>query len=43
MRLIGEKVFDPTMHLCEKCQYPILVYGRMVSLLVDLLLICIVG
>ncbi|KAK7102275.1 E3 ubiquitin-protein ligase Hakai-like [Littorina saxatilis] len=29
VRLIGEKVFDPQIHLCEKCQYPILVYGRM--------------
>ena len=30
VKLIGEKVFDPQIHLCEKCQYPILVYGRMV-------------
>lgn len=29
VKLIGEKVFDPQIHLCEKCQYPILVYGRM--------------
>ncbi|GFN76192.1 E3 ubiquitin-protein ligase hakai [Plakobranchus ocellatus] len=27
--LVGEKMFDKTIHLCEICELPILVYGRM--------------
>ncbi|XP_077986995.1 E3 ubiquitin-protein ligase Hakai-like [Glandiceps talaboti] len=28
--LIGEKVADPMIHCCDKCQLPILIYGRMI-------------
>ncbi|XP_032242071.2 E3 ubiquitin-protein ligase Hakai isoform X2 [Nematostella vectensis] len=27
--IIGQKVQDPLLHLCEKCSLPILVYGRL--------------
>ncbi|KAH9512615.1 hypothetical protein Btru_038959 [Bulinus truncatus] len=27
--LIGEKIYDKMIHLCETCELPILVYGRM--------------
>ncbi|RUS87995.1 hypothetical protein EGW08_004273 [Elysia chlorotica] len=29
VNLIGEKIYDKTIHLCEVCELPILVYGRM--------------
>ncbi|GFR57433.1 E3 ubiquitin-protein ligase Hakai [Elysia marginata] len=29
VNLIGEKIYDKTIHLCELCELPILVYGRM--------------
>ena len=29
--LIGEKVINPMIHCCDKCEAPILIYGRMVS------------
>lgn len=29
VHLIGEKIYDKTIHLCEVCELPILVYGRM--------------
>jgi E3 ubiquitin-protein ligase Hakai len=28
--LIGEKVINPFIHCCDKCEAPILIYGRMV-------------
>lgn len=28
--LIGEKVINPMIHCCDKCEAPILTYGRMV-------------
>nr|XP_006820324.1 PREDICTED: E3 ubiquitin-protein ligase Hakai-like [Saccoglossus kowalevskii] len=28
--LIGEKVVDPMIHCCSKCDLPILIYGRMI-------------
>lgn len=31
VNLIGEKVVNPRIHCCEKCQLPILVYGRMIA------------
>ena len=31
MNLIATKVLNPLIHLCEKCDCPILAYGRMVS------------
>lgn len=30
VNLIGEKVVNPRIHCCDKCELPILVYGRMV-------------
>ena len=33
VNLIGEKVLNPMIHCCDKCLKPILIYGRMVSLL----------
>lgn len=30
VNLIGKKVEDPRLHLCEKCNFPILIYGRMI-------------
>ena len=39
VQLIGEKVLDPAIHCCEKCNMPILIYGRMVRLN-DLFFIC---
>lgn len=32
VNLIGEKVLNPRLHLCEICQQPILIYGRNVSI-----------
>ncbi|CAL1526541.1 unnamed protein product [Lymnaea stagnalis] len=29
VHLIGEKIYDKVIHLCEVCELPILVYGRM--------------
>ena len=29
--LVGEKIINPGIHMCDSCQSPILVYGRMVS------------
>lgn len=31
VNLIGEKVMNPRVHICELCQQPILIYGRNVS------------
>ena len=31
VNLIATKVLNPLIHLCEKCDCPILAYGRMVS------------
>ena len=28
--LIGKKVVNPPVHVCEKCRRPILIYGRMI-------------
>ena len=28
---VGDKVQDPMIHMCEHCNLPILVYGRLVS------------
>lgn len=30
INLIGKKVENPRLHLCEKCNFPILIYGRMI-------------
>ncbi|XP_013387405.1 E3 ubiquitin-protein ligase Hakai [Lingula anatina] len=30
VNLIGEKVVDPLIHCCDKCDLPILIYGRMI-------------
>ena len=38
VNLIGEKVVDPLIHCCGKCGLPILIYGRMVSLLHKLIM-----
>ena len=32
IHLVGRCLKDPTMHICEICSLPILIYGRMVSL-----------
>ena len=31
VNLIGEKCPNPRIHVCDSCQHPILVYGRLVS------------
>lgn len=31
VNLMGEKCPNPRIHLCDSCQQPILVYGRLVS------------
>ncbi|KAH9422449.1 nucleic acid binding [Dermatophagoides pteronyssinus] len=28
--LVGEKIINPGIHMCDSCQSPILVYGRMI-------------
>lgn len=30
VNLIGEKVLSPRIHICDACNKPILIYGRMV-------------
>lgn len=30
VNLIGQKVLNPTIHVCQKCNIPILIYGRMI-------------
>lgn len=30
VNLIGEKVLNPIIHTCEKCERPIMIYGRMI-------------
>ncbi|KAA0202104.1 hypothetical protein HAZT_HAZT003188, partial [Hyalella azteca] len=30
VQLIGEKVMSPRIHICDNCQKPILIYGRMI-------------
>ncbi|OQR73415.1 hypothetical protein BIW11_09749, partial [Tropilaelaps mercedesae] len=30
VNLIGEKVVDPMIHICDKCHLPILIYARMI-------------
>ncbi|XP_071818327.1 uncharacterized protein [Apostichopus japonicus] len=30
INLIGKKIENPRLHLCEKCNFPILIYGRMI-------------
>ncbi|GAB0091435.1 E3 ubiquitin-protein ligase Hakai [Sergentomyia squamirostris] len=30
VQLIGEKVLNPLIHCCDKCEKPILIYGRMI-------------
>ncbi|KAL1464919.1 hypothetical protein WDU94_004524 [Cyamophila willieti] len=30
VHLIGEKVLNPIIHTCEKCEKPIMIYGRMI-------------
>ena len=32
VNLIGEKCPSPNIHVCDKCDKPILIYGRMVSI-----------
>ncbi len=31
VNIVGEKIVDPIIHLCETCSLPILLYGRVVS------------
>lgn len=31
LHLIGRPVLDPLLHICEVCDLPILIYGRMVT------------
>lgn len=31
LNLIGRGIVDPLIHICEQCDLPILIYGRMVS------------
>lgn len=31
IHVVGRCVKDPSMHICEICSLPILIYGRMVS------------
>lgn len=33
--LIGRAMKDPLLHLCEICSLPVLIYGRMVSVMCD--------
>lgn len=33
VNLVGEKIINPKIHICDDCNKPILVYGRMVSIL----------
>ena len=33
--LIGRAMKDPLLHLCEICSLPVLIYGRMVSVMFD--------
>lgn len=33
VNLIGEKVLSPRIHICDTCNKPILIYGRMVCFL----------
>lgn len=35
MNLVGRKDQDPKLHNCEKCSFPIMAYGRMVSIEVE--------
>ncbi|KPM07552.1 hypothetical protein QR98_0060490 [Sarcoptes scabiei] len=28
--LVGEKILNPSIHICEECSKPILIYGRMI-------------
>ena len=35
LNLIGRPVKDPLLHICEICSLPVLIYGRMVSVLCD--------
>lgn len=36
VNLIGEKVLNPMIHCCDKCLKPILIYGRMVIMIVNI-------
>lgn len=39
VNLIGEKVLSPRIHICDTCNKPILIYGRMVSSFSHILLL----
>ena len=34
--LVGEKILNPAIYLCDQCDLPILIYGRMVCTLLTL-------
>ena len=34
LNLIGRPVINPLLHICEVCDLPILIYGRMVTSLI---------
>lgn len=34
--LIGVKIVNPTIHICDKCTLPILIYGRMVIIFITI-------
>lgn len=36
VNLVGEKVLNPMIHCCDQCNKPILIYGRMVSHLLEI-------
>jgi hypothetical protein len=31
VNIVGEKIVDPVIHMCETCSLPILLYGRVVG------------
>lgn len=33
VNLVGDKIINPKIHICDECNKPILVYGRMVCIL----------